>query len=113
IQRAPASIHTNRDAVFYHYARKCVTGKLRALVTVETLRLAKMGKRFLQTVHTKTRVHAVRQTPRQHFTAVPINDCHQVHKAVRQANVGYVSAPYLIRSNNVESAQIDPYFPET
>ena len=73
-----------------------VAGELAALVGIEDLRPAVLGERFLECLDTELRAERVRQPPRQHGTAHPVHDHHQVEKAPGHRDVGDVRAPDLI-----------------
>jgi hypothetical protein len=55
-----------------------------------------LRERFLERVDTELGAKRVRQSPRQHRTAHPVHDHHQVEKAFGHRDVGDVRAPHLI-----------------
>ena len=73
-----------------------VAGELAALVGIEDLGTAVTSKRFLECIDTKIGAERVGQSPRQHRSAHPVHDDHQVERAFGHRDVGNVRAPYLI-----------------
>ena len=53
-------------------------------------------ERFLERLDAELRAERVRQPPRQHGTADPVHDHHQVEEAPGHRDVGDVRAPHLI-----------------
>ena len=98
VQRSAPSIHADPDLLAFENVCKSYAGELRTLVAVEDLRLPIGLQGRLQTLYAKRRIQAVAQSPAQNLAAIPIHDCHQVGKALRQPNVGNISTPYLIRA---------------
>ena len=80
-------------------------GKLAALVAVEDFRRAMFCDGLFQSLHAKVRIHAVGQTPSQHFTAVPVHDRDQIPKAAPHRYVGNVCAPDLVGAINHHVSQ--------
>ena len=62
-------------------------GELTALVGIEDLRPAIPGERFLERLDTKIGTKRVGQPPRQHRTARPVHDHHQIKKALGHRDV--------------------------
>src|ERR1700719_3498465 len=54
------------------------------------------SERFLECIDTKISAERVAQSPRQHRSAHPVHDDHQVEEAFGHRDVGNVRAPYLI-----------------
>ena len=59
-----------------------------ALVGVEDLGTAVPGERVFEGLDTELRTERVRQPPRQHGTAHPVHDHHQVEEALGHRDVG-------------------------
>jgi hypothetical protein len=93
---AALAIHADRDPVAIQGAGEVVAGKLAALVGIEDLGLSVPGERFLECLDTELRTERVRQPPRQHRTAHPVHDHHQVEEALGHRDVGDVRALDLI-----------------
>ena len=64
-----------------------------------------MLKRLLQRLQTKGRVLCIRQHPRHHITAKPIENRDEKHKAPVQGNICHIGAPHVIRPVNHEIPQ--------
>src|SRR6478672_2976902 len=73
-----------------------VARELAALVGIENLRPAVARECFLERLDTKIGAERVRQPPRQHGTAHPVHDDHQIKEALGHRNVGDVRTPDLI-----------------
>src|SRR6516165_11471742 len=64
-----------------------------------------LGERFLECLDTELRAERVRQPPRQHGTAHPVHDYHQVEEALDHRDVSDVRAPDLIDPLDREPTQ--------
>ena len=104
IQRPPTAIHADPYASFLQPLRKGPTGKLRALVRVEDLRLA-LPECLLQGLDTKRHVHRNRHRPGQDIAREPIDDRHQVHETRLEPDIGNVRTPHLIGSEDPHPPQ--------
>ena len=96
VQPAALAIHGDLNAGRLQFVRPVPAGELAALVRVEDLRLSIALQGGVQRFQAETRILGDRQLPRQHVARVPVHDRHQIHKAVRQWNVGDISAPDLV-----------------
>lgn len=85
--------------------QKLVAGELHALIAVEKLRFAEVFERLFKAIDTKIRLHRVRQPPRQNHSAVPIDNCRQIHESAGQSDVGDVRGPDVIRVLRHDSTQ--------
>ncbi len=72
------------------------TGTHILTIGVEDFRRVETLQGLFQRLDTEVRILGDRQLPRQHVPRVPVHDRHQIHKAVRQWNVGDVGAPELV-----------------
>src|SRR5207245_7231653 len=63
------------------------------------------AQRLLQRLHTKLRIQAVAQSPRQHKATPPIHHCHQIQKPIRHRHIRHVRTPHLIGSRDLEVLQ--------
>src|SRR5580704_18401448 len=93
---AALAIHADGDRVALQGVGEIIAGELAALVGIEDLRPAVLGERFLECLDTELRAERVRQPPRQHGTAHPVHDHHQVEEALGHRDVGDIRAPDLI-----------------
>jgi hypothetical protein len=98
-------IHADGDRVALQGGGEIVAGELAGLVCIEDLRPAVLGERFLECLDTELRAERVRQPPRQHSTAHPVHDYHQVEEALGHRDVSDVRAPDLIDPLDREPAQ--------
>lgn len=85
VQGASTPIHADGNAFSLEHAREYRARELRALVTVEDVRLAHEAQRVLKAVNAERRVHAVVDPPGQDSPRVPVDDRHQIHTASRPA----------------------------
>ena len=91
-----AAVHADVDVVALENLGEAGAGKLGALVGVEDLWLAVVGKGLLEGLHTEIRLQGVGQAPGENLAAVPVHDRHQIHIPVRHGHVGDVRRPRLI-----------------
>src|SRR6516165_10516699 len=96
VHAAPLAIHADRDTAMLEHSSELSASKLAALIGVEDLGLTIAGQRFLQSLDAEVGAERVRQPPRQHRTAVPVHDRHQVKKALGHRDIGDVRAPDLV-----------------
>ena len=87
------------------HSSKRFTRELGALVAVEHLRPAMEPQRIFQAIYTEQSLHAVADSPAQYTPRVPINDRHQIGKALAQPDVGDVRTPHLIRADHGHTSQ--------
>ncbi len=85
VQGASTPIHADGNAFSLEYVREYRARELRALVTVENIRLAHEAQRVLKAVNAERRVHAVVDLPGRDSPRVPVDDRHQIHAASRPA----------------------------
>ena len=90
VERAPPAIHTDDDAFALQHAGEGVAGELRALIGIEDLGRAMVAYGPLQTIDTECGFHVVADPPAEHPARVPVDDCDQVGKAMRQPDAGDV-----------------------
>lgn len=110
VMRPSSTIHTDPDPGLRQATGKGEAGELGALVGVEDHRQA-VRQGLVQALQAKGRLQGIRQLPRQHFTAIPVQDRDQVDKPARQVNVGDIRTLHLIRDGHRHPAQqvgIDP-----
>ena len=104
IQRGfDVSVGQSRDP-----ASACI---LPALVRIHYLWLAISGDSHFQSLNAKAGIQHIGKPPGQNLTGRPIIDCHQIHKAVLDGDVGDVAALNLIGPRDCELSQqvwIDP-----
>ena len=93
---AALAVHADRDPVALQGAGEVVAGELAALVGVEDLGPAVPRERFFEGLDAELRAERVRQPPRQHRTAHPVHDHHQIEEAPGHRDVGDVRAPDLV-----------------
>src|SRR3954451_19848454 len=72
-----------------------------ALVNCEPWSVMKISGRpnrasALKRIHAEARVHGVRQTPRQHGPARPVNDRHQVQETLSDRDIRDVGRPDVV-----------------
>jgi hypothetical protein len=85
---AALAIHADRDPVVLQGAGEVVAGELAALVGIEDLGPTVQRERFLDGLDAELRAERIRQPPRQHGTAHPVHDHHQVEEALGHRDVG-------------------------
>ena len=105
VEETAASVHRNRHASRDQPSREGLAGELTALIRVENPRRAISRKRFVERVDAKARVHRVRQSPRQNRPAGPVDDRHEIEKAMLHRNIGDVGRPNMIGLRNRHAAQ--------
>ncbi len=105
VHETAAPVHRNRDASGIEPAGEGRAGELRALIGVEDFRRAVLSQRCVERRDAKAGVHRVRQSPRQNGPAGPIDDRHQIQKAVRHRNVRNVAGPHMIGPGDRYPAQ--------
>ena len=105
VEKTPAPVHRNLDACGFELAGEGGAGELRALIGVEYFRLAVSRQRLVERRDAKARVHRVRQPPRKNRAAGPVDDCHEIEKAVRHRDVGDVRRPHVVGLSNRQAAQ--------
>src|ERR1700746_2651597 len=93
---APASVHDDLDPMILQHLGEPITGELRPLIGIEDAGLAEPGEGLAQRLDTEPRRQRIRQPPRQHSSARPVDDRYQVQKPLSHRNVGYVSGPHLV-----------------
>lgn len=95
----PASLAIHADACprALPRIREPLARELASLIGVEDLRRAKVGQRFLQGFYTEIRGHGIGQPPRQHPTAMPVQNRYQIYKPAHHRNVADVRRPHLVR----------------
>ena len=82
VHAAPLAIHADRYLVALQGAGEVVAGELAALVGIEDLGAAVASESFLECIDTKISAERVGQSPRQHRSAHPVHDDHQVEEAI-------------------------------
>ena len=95
----------NRDASGFKLAGERGAGERRALIRVEYPRLAVSCQSLLQRFDAKPAVDGVRQPPSQNRPAGPIDDRHEIQKAVRHRDSGDVGSPQLVRLGDRQAPQ--------
>src|ERR1700720_1342381 len=73
VESPATTVHADRHRAVQEPTREVVTRELHALVAVENLRL-RLRQRLLQGLYAKITIEPIRQSPRQHIAAVPIED---------------------------------------
>jgi hypothetical protein len=63
------------------------------------------GERFLERLDTKLGAEGVGQPPRQHRTAHPVHDDHQIEKALGHRDIGEIRTPHLVDPFDREAAE--------
>ena len=101
VEGASASIHADADAASFQEPQPICAGELAALIGVVDFR-PPLRKRPLQRAHAKGAFHGIGHFPGQHITAGPIHDRDQVSEPIRQAHVGDVRAPDLVKVDGVK-----------
>ena len=96
VKGTASPVHADGDALTDEYTCIAYAGELRALVAIGDLWFSVFAQGIFETVNTKTGIHAVIDTPAQHFSAVPVHHYHQIDEAFSQSSVGDVSAPNLV-----------------
>src|ERR1700732_4063629 len=105
VHETPAPVHRNRDASGFKLAGERGAGELRALIRVEYPRLSVSSQSLLQRFDAKPAVDGVRQPPSQNRPAGPIDDRHEIQKAVRHRDIGDVGSPYVVRLGDRQAPQ--------
>ena len=95
IERPTAPIPTNLNACLFQPAGVGATGELAALIGVENLGLAHLQRR-VEGLQTEPSIERIGQLPAEHIATVPIEDCHQIEKALLHPHVGNIGAPDVI-----------------
>ena len=96
VQPATFSVHRDRYTVLFEYARKGLRRELGTLVGVEDLRSAVGEDGLLEGLDAEAALHRVREPPREHAPAVPVDDGDQVQEAFShwdEGDVGRVDLP--------------------
>ena len=96
VQVTTTPIHTNTNASSQQASGKRMGGELRALVTVENVRLTESESAF-QGTNAKLGIHRIRQLPCQYEAAKPIHDSNKIHRPTRHWDIGNVYTPHFIR----------------
>lgn len=95
VVEGPASaIHRDANAGSFHAGGKPTGGELHPLIGIEDLRSAPLQGR-LQRLQAKPAIERVRELPREHIPAVPVDDGHQIHEPVRHRHIRDIGAPHL------------------
>src|SRR5258708_20120688 len=97
VHETAAAVHRNRDASRFKLAGECGAGELGSLVGVEDSRFAISEQSLLQRFDAKAVVDRVRHPPSQNRATGPIDDRHQIQKAARHWDIGYIRRPHVIR----------------
>ena len=84
---------------------KAALVKLAARVGVQDLRLAETRQRLLQRRYAERHIHGIGQPPSQHRPRRPVDDRHQIEKALPNRDVGDVCRPHLVRPVDGHVAQ--------
>jgi hypothetical protein len=100
-----APVQADADPVLLQNLDEARGRKLRSLVGVEDLRCPVPGDCLLERLDEKIRRQAVRDSPAQDLTAVPVHNGDQIHEAARHRDIGHVGRPDLIGSIDGEVAQ--------
>src|ERR1700687_1734454 len=94
IQRPRPSIEMRMPAA-WSWPVKAALVNCAPLVGVEDIGRAEACQRLLERLHAEGRVHRIRQPPCQHRPAGPVDDRHQIEKALRHRNVGDIRGPHM------------------
>jgi len=105
VQRPTAPVHADGDPFAQEHLGEGGAGELRTLVGLEDVGPAIAAQGVFQAVDAELRLQGVGQPPGQHATRVPVDDGDQVDKPMRQADVGDISAPYLVGPGDDDTAQ--------
>lgn len=103
IQRAASPIHADDDVRFLKTPREGVAGQLAALIGVENLGLAST-QRSIQCLQAEIDFQADRNRPGEYIATEPVDDRHQLDKALSHPYIGDVATPDLIHLINLDIA---------
>src|SRR5216683_820061 len=90
------AVHADRDVGVEKHAGEGSTGELAALIGVEDLGLAMVGKSFFQGLGAELRLHRNRQPPGQNPATEPVDDGTEIDEPARHRDIGDVHRPNLI-----------------
>ena len=102
------TIHADRDAMAPQHVQKRGTRELRSLIGVEDPRRPIPLQSLVQGFHAESRVHRVRQPPRQNPPTGPVHHRHQIHMTSTHRQVRDVGSHH---TTPVERARAVIVFP--
>lgn len=91
------SIHALPDMQVFQKLFVLFTRKLAALIGVEDRRNAKLFHRPADCLQNGLQTQGIGQIPTHDFSAIPVDDCREIHVAGVQLDVGDVDGPDLVR----------------
>src|SRR5512135_756510 len=110
VQRPPPTVPAHRDPGLLQAVGVLPRRELRSLVGVEDLRPAHR-QRLLERLQAEPPLQRVRQPPREHVPAVPVDHCRQVHEAMPHRHIRDVRTPNLVDAGQhpiAEQVGVDP-----